>query len=68
MKRLAALLLVFAALCAGWTACAETAGFGVVNAGAVNVRKEPQGSFLFRAEKGQNVFVSENTVDSGGQL
>lgn len=67
-KRLAALLLVFAALCAGWTACAENAGFGVVNADAVNVRTEPQGNLLFRAEKGQNVFVSESAVDSSGQL
>lgn len=67
-KRLAALFLVLAALCAGWTACAETAGFGIVNADAVNVRTEPQGNILFRAEKGQNVFVSENAVDSIGQL
>lgn len=68
MKRLAALLLVFAALCAGWTACAETAGFGVVNADAVNVRTEPRGNLLFRAVKGQSVFVSKNAVDSAGQL
>lgn len=67
-KRLAALFLVLAALCAGWTVCAETAGFGIVNADAVNVRTEPQGNILFRAEKGQNVFVSENAVDSIGQL
>lgn len=67
MKRAIAALLLLAVLCAGALAQAETVGFGSINADAVNIRKRAGGDLIFRAEQGQNVFISGSETDAKGQ-
>ena len=67
MKRAIAAVLLAALLCACAFAQAEAAGFGSINADAVNIRKSAGGALIFRAEQGQNVFIDGAETDAKGQ-
>lgn len=67
MRKLAGVLMVFVLLWACAWAQGETIGFGRINKDEVNVRKAPGEEYIFRAERGQNVFILGSETDAKGQ-
>ena len=70
MKRLVCVLLLFCLVClAAVPACASggPAGFGLVNADAVALRKTIRGQKLIRLGKGAGVWITETGTDSRGE-
>ena len=67
MRKLAGVLMVFVLLWACAWAQGETIGFGRINKDEVNVRKAPGEEYIFRAVRGQNVFILGSETDTKGQ-
>lgn len=67
-KKIVTLLCLFALIVFGSCACAETLGFGMVNASDVAIRKDIRGQKITRLQKGTSVWITGSGSDSRGEL